>query len=83
MSEEVPQELIDTGLDWWWHAPRYYRAVRGTHHATRLENKWAIAIGAESEQAPQWHSAFAEAVRPTVAEALAVARAMIEASKRP
>ena len=81
MSEEIPQELIDTGLDWAWHAPRYYRAVRGTHHATRLDGRWSIAIGAESERDPIRYAAFAEAVRPTAAEALAVARRMIEAAQ--
>jgi len=78
MSEEIPQELIDTGLEWHCHAKHYYRSGE-THQATKLRDGWAVSIGSDAHDVQRFAS-FAEAVRPTVAEALAVARRMIEAA---
>lgn len=80
MSEEIPQELIDTGLRWtetehdgqyvvYDSGVRYYCHIRaGRVDLTMLRYDY-----------DGWTSS--NACRPTAAEALAVARRMIEAAQ--
>lgn len=79
MSTNIPQELLDTGLEWRCMGANHYRA--GNVTSTKLHQSWSVTIGDGATPSGARFAQFVDAVRPTAAEALAVARRMIEAAQ--